>query len=166
VTSKPESLLATLEAERSMHETFVRFFHLVDTRQWHRVASECFTPEGVLVYDALPAGTSQSLEGRAGIDAFYGQNAGYFAGTAHVAGQWLVDWSGDRPRLTASVTAWHWFAAPPGAADARPADWTVVAVIDDDYDLVDGTWLISHRRVTPQGGPVAVGRLPGAPLAG
>jgi hypothetical protein len=164
VSPTSESVLEKLEAERGMYRTFVHFFRLTDTTQYGRIATECFTPDATLVYEALPDGSSRSLHGRAGIDAFYVGNSGLCDKLAHVVGQSIVEWDGERPHLTAYVTAWHWFADRSHLGEQRPADWTTVGLVEDDYERVDGTWLIARRRVTPQGGIVAVGQLPGTSL--
>lgn len=160
------SLGERLEAERGIYQTFFHSFRLTDTAQWGRLAAECFTPDATLQYVALPDGKTRSFEGRAAIDAFYGGNAGLCEKTAHVVGQWIVAWDADRPRLTAYVTAWHWFTDRSHLGGTRPSDWAVVGLVEDEYELVGGTWLVARRRVSPQGGTVAVGQLPGTPVKG
>ena len=161
-----DPLLERIDAERGIYQTFFRSFRLTDTAQFGRLAAECFTPNATVEYVELPDGQTRSFHGRAQIDAFYVGNAQFCEKTAHVVGQSIIEWDADRPRMTAYVTAWHWLSDGSDLGEARPSDWTVVGLVEDEYELVEGTWLAARRRVSPQGGLVAVGRLPGTPTTG
>jgi hypothetical protein len=157
LTITGQDLVAKVEAERAIHRTFFRFFRLMDTLEWERAGAETFTAGAVLDNRALPEGSTLWLEGR---DAICGALAAGRSGmqmVAHVAGQILIEWDGGRPRLTAYVTAWHWFADNASEGDLRPADWVVVSLVEDEFELADGEWLVSHRTVSPVAGIVAAG---------
>ncbi|SNQ48176.1 conserved hypothetical protein [Frankia canadensis] len=157
--------IARLESERDILRTFTRFFRLLDTRQYEQVAEQCLTPDAELEV-RLP--TAHRLHGpgevtrhlRTQLDARSEM-------TAHVPGLAVVDWNGhDQPFLTAYTTAWHWFTARAHLGDLRPADWTVVLLVEDAYRRHEGRWLIARRRVTPAAGLVAAGSPPPADPAG
>jgi hypothetical protein len=153
-------LLATLEVERAVWRTFVHFFRLVDSLQWERAVPECFTPDAVVEYHTTPDGTTLRAEGRAELEAFFDEGGKNTQMLAHVVGQHTIEWREGHPHLTAYVTAWHWYNQHASQGEHRPADWTIIGLLEDDYELVDGRWLISRREVAPVGGLVATGRLP------
>jgi hypothetical protein len=160
IEAQSRSLLETLAAERAIYETYLRFFRLVDTGQFARVGDECFTRDALIEYSIMP-GPVQRFEGRDAFTDFLS------AGTAdpgqmvaHVAGQHLIEWDGDRPFLTGYATIWHWFRSSAWLGETRPADWTTVGLVEDEYECVDGRWLISRRTVSRVAGMVAVGLPP------
>jgi hypothetical protein len=154
-------LTATLEAERGIRRTFFRFFRLMDTMEWERAGRECFATDAVLKNDALPGGMQLRSEGRTDITAALAAGQPVMQMVAHVAGQSFVDCAEPgRPRLTAYVTAWHWFADRAREGELRPADWTIVTLVEDEYVPVEGEWLIERRTITPAAGMVAAGTLP------
>src|SRR4051794_19341391 len=155
-------LMATLEAERAIHHTFFRFFRLMDTFGYDEVGS-CFTADAEIDYAVMPD-TRQVFQGRDVFTAFVLENTKpRIQKVAHVAGQTLIAWEDGRPRLKAYATAWHWFTANADQGDLRPADWAVVGYMEDDYEQVDGEWLVARRVVRPVAGVVATG-LPPIPV--
>jgi hypothetical protein len=156
VTSHDRTLLATIEAERAIYRTFYR----IDTNQYERVGKECFTPDALIEYDVMP-GPTQRFRGRDEFTAF--MSAGPRTRerkVAHVIGQSVIEWYEGRPHLEAYATVWHWAASRTTSGQHRPADWTVVGLVEDDFEQVDGEWLISRRYVSPVAGLVATGRAP------
>ncbi|MBL7498122.1 nuclear transport factor 2 family protein [Frankia sp. CNm7] len=154
-----ERRLARLEAERSILRTFARFFRLVDTREHERVAARCLTPDATLDCH-VPA--FHRLRGH---DEFTRHLLTVVAPrsqmVAHVPGLAVIDWDEDgQPSLSAYTTVWHWYTVNAHHGDLRPADWTTIGLVEDDYRLHDGRWLIAHRRVTPVAGLVAAGSPP------
>lgn len=154
--------LARLEAERDIQRTFVRFFRLVDTRRYERIAAECLTSDADLDFH-LPA--PHRLRGH---DEFTRHLltavAPQFQMAAHVPGLAVVDWdSSGQPHLSAYATGWHWYTAHAHLGDLRPADWTTVGLVEDVYRHRDGRWLIARRRVTAVAGLVAAGSPPPPP---
>jgi hypothetical protein len=151
--------IARLEAERDIQHTFVRFFRLVDTRQYERIAAECLTPDAELDYH-VPA--LHRLRGR---EEFTRHMLAAVAPrsqmVAHVPGLAVIDWdTAGRPHLSAYTTVWHWYTANAHRGELRPADWTTIGLVEDDYRNHDGHWLIAHRRVTAVAGLIAAGSPP------
>ena len=155
-----DDLLATIKAEREIHRTFYTFFRLVDTGRYRRLV-ECFTKDALIEYDVLP-GPTQRFHGRDDFAAFMsaGRAGRHEPTVAHVVGQTLIEWTDGRPHLQAYVTVWHWSATRTADGRHRPADWTVVGLVEDDFEQEDGRWLISRRHVEPVAGLVAAGRGP------
>ncbi|MEW9553330.1 nuclear transport factor 2 family protein [Nonomuraea sp. NPDC050783] len=153
-----ETLLATLAAEREIHQTFLRFFRLVDTRQYERLGEECFTPDALIEYH-VPA--PQRFNGRDEFTAFMldGPRRRQQM-VAHVLGQTAIEWDAGRPRVSAYATVWHWYRANAAQGDLRPADWTTIGLVEDDFEQYDGRWLIARRNVRPVAGLVAAGSPP------
>lgn len=164
MTSPPESdlsLLETLEAERAIYHTHFRFFRLTDTRRYEQIGRECFTPDAFIEYRIMP-GPPQRFHGRDAFTAFMLAGRPHpGSAVAHVGGQSTIEWESGRPRLLAYATVWHWAATHTALGAHRPADWTTIGYIEDDYEQIDGRWLIARRRVSPVAGLVATGVAPG-----
>ena len=157
----PEEMLATLSVERAVWRTFLHFFRLVDTLQWERVVGECFTPDALVEYHTTPDGATLRAEGHAELEPFFLEGGKPNTQMlAHVVGQHVIEWRDGKPHLTAYVTAWHWYNQHASKGEQRPADWTIIGLLDDDYELAGDTWLIARRTVVPVGGLVATGSLP------
>ncbi|MGW4125050.1 nuclear transport factor 2 family protein [Nocardia sp. NPDC004711] len=158
MTAAPEDLIATIEAERAIFQTFYRFFRIADTGECERF-NECFTPEAVIEYRIMP-GPAVRFDGR---DEFTSHMTRVpkelRSPVAHVIGQATIDWSGERPLLTAYATVWHWSSTRAYADYDRPADWIVIGLVQDQFEKYDGEWLISHRDVRPVAGRTAAGGL-------
>src|SRR5205823_1647353 len=155
VTSSDEELLAVLEAERAVYRTFLRYTQLVDSNQHERVADECFTPDVVVDYQMLP-GIRQLFCGRDEWNAYVLPSATRrVQWVAHVIGQTTIEWKDGRPHRCAYATGWHWYKEHASKGDLRPADWATIGFLEDDYEQVDGTWLIARRTLVPVGGVVA-----------
>lgn len=152
----PDGLLATIEAERAIYRTFHHFFRVADTNEHERFV-ECFTPDALIEYRIMP-GPVQRFDGR---DAFTAHMCRVPKArrslVAHVIGQSSIEWTGARPLLTAYATVWHWSSA---TDHHRPADWTVIGLVRDEFEQYEGEWLIAHRDVRPVAGHVAAGRGP------
>ncbi|GAA1279040.1 hypothetical protein GCM10009609_48080 [Pseudonocardia aurantiaca] len=153
-------LLATIAAEREINKTFYRFFRLTDLNEFEEVGVTCFTRDALIEYDVMP-GPRQRFHGRDEFVAF--MTAGgprREPRVAHVVGQSTIDWVDGVPHLEAYVTVWHWAATRTPSGLHRPADWTVVGLVQDQFAKEDGRWLISRRYVAPVAGLVAAGRAP------
>src|SRR4051812_13790546 len=108
-TAQAQSLLETLAVEREVHATYLRFFRLVDSGELDRAAAECFTADAVVEYSILP-GPSQHFDDPAAFVGFIGGMPDDDRQmVAHVAGQHLIEWEGEQPKLTGYATVWHWF---------------------------------------------------------
>ncbi len=159
VTGQTDNLLATIEAERAIYRTFHHFFRIADTQDSERF-SECFTPDALIEYRIMP-GPVQRFHGRDEFTSFMCRVPKARRNmVAHVIGQSSIEWDGDRPVLTAYATVWHWFSSSAFPDHNRPADWTVIGLVRDEFEKYDGRWLISHRDVRPVAGRVAAGRGP------
>ncbi|MFF2395319.1 nuclear transport factor 2 family protein [Nocardia sp. NPDC058114] len=150
--------LERLEAEGEINRTFFRFFELVDSRSYELIAPECLAPDAQIEY-RLPA--PHSFSGRDEFTRYMVDRvAPRSQRVAHVLGQTVVEWRGDTPRLKARATVWHWYQQYADRGDLRPADWTTIGHVEDDFAFVDGRWLIARRLVTPVAGLVAAGSPP------
>lgn len=159
MTCSHDALLATIEAERAIYRTFYHFFRLADTQETERF-TECFTPDALIEYRIMP-GPVQRFHGRDEFTSFMSRGPKPRPGmVAHVAGQTTIEWTDDSPLLTAYATVWHWFPTRGVADEYRPADWTVIGLVQDKFEKYEGDWLISHRDVRPVAGRVAAGRGP------
>ncbi|MEU4654920.1 nuclear transport factor 2 family protein [Streptomyces sp. NPDC023723] len=155
-----DDLLARIEAEREIYRTFYKFFRLVDSNRYQELV-DCFTKDALIEYDVMP-GPTQRFHGRDEFTAFMSAGLPYKRErtVAHVLGQTLVEWTEHGPHVQAYATVWHWSATRTPDGRHRPADWTVVGLVDDDFEQEDGRWLISRRYVAPVAGLVAAGRAP------
>ncbi|MFF0452896.1 nuclear transport factor 2 family protein [Nocardia africana] len=158
MTTSPEDLLATIAAEREIFQTFHRFFRIADTGENERFG-ECFTPDAVIEYRIMP-GPVVRFHGRDEFTAHMTRvPQAQRSPVAHVLGQATIDWAGERPLLTAYATVWHWNSTNAYTDYQRPADWTVIGLIHDQFEHYGGQWLIAHRDVRPVAGRTAAGGL-------
>ncbi|WP_181698122.1 nuclear transport factor 2 family protein [Nocardia sp. GTS18] len=161
MTGSRDPLLVTIEAERAIFKTFYKFFRIADTQESERF-SECFTPDALIEYRIMP-GPPVLFHGRDSFTDYMSRvPKSQRAPVAHVIGQATIEWTDDRPLLTAYATVWHWFSNPDAG---RPADWTVIGLVRDEFEQHEGEWLIAHRDVRHVAGKVAAGRTPGSPAA-
>lgn len=152
-------LLEILAAEREIVLNHARFFEIADTGEAEQFV-ECFTPDATIEYTIMP-GPPQRFRGVASfVSAMTGGARRRGGAVAHVAGQTVVRWDGDEPHLSGYATVWHWAAVEDGDGHPRPADWTTVGRIEDDYAYCDGRWLIARRHVSRVAGLVAAGVAP------
>lgn len=159
MTSTPDALLETIAIERACFRTFHRFFRAADTHEPEGFLG-CFTPDALIEYRIMP-GPVQRFRGRDEFTAFMSRVPREHAGmVAHVIGQSYIEWEEGKPVLTAYATVWHWFAGTALLGDYRPADWTVIGLVRDEFEEFEGEWLISRRDVRPVAGRVAAGRGP------
>ncbi|MET9592089.1 nuclear transport factor 2 family protein [Streptomyces sp. NPDC006516] len=160
MASQNDDLLTVIAAEREIYRTFYKFFRLVDTNRYEQL-DECFTKDALIEYDVMP-GPVQRFNGRDEFTAFMSASPPWKREptVAHVLGQTLIDWNEGKPHLQAYATVWHWSATRTLDGRHRPADWTVVGLVEDDFEQEDGRWLISKRYVAPVAGLVAGGTGP------
>ncbi|MGW4369020.1 nuclear transport factor 2 family protein [Nocardia takedensis] len=153
-----EQRLTRLEAEAEIKRTFFRFFELVDARDYERIAPECLAPDVEIEYH-MP--TRHGFRGRAEFTAYMvDPDRPRSQRIAHILGLTVVEWHGDRPLLKSRATVWHWYPHHADKGDLRPADWTAVGHVEDEFALIEGRWLIARRVVTPIAGLVAAGSAP------
>ena len=153
-----ESFFATVLAERACWDTYLDYFTVLDTRQPCVQAVECFTPEARIEYHMK--GAPLVFQGRAEYLGFLEQATAAQQMTAHVVGQHRFRWSDGRPRLLSHVTSWQWFVVNADRGDLRPAEFTTIGYCEDDFEYIQGRWLIARRIVKPAAGLVAVGAPP------
>lgn len=158
------STLEILEAEREIRQTYFRFFQLADRGDYARLGVECFAADADIEYTIMP-GPPQRFAGRDAFTSFMLAGTGPAVeggpAVAHVAGMSSISWDGELPHLSGYATVWHWAATRTPGGFHRPADWTTIGRVEDDYALIDGRWLITRRRVSPAAGLVATGTAPG-----
>ncbi|MFD6224053.1 nuclear transport factor 2 family protein [Nocardia asteroides] len=159
MTGPHDNLLATIEAERAIFATFHKFFRIADTQESERFG-ECFTPDALIEYRIMP-GPPVLFHGR---DEFTHHMSrvpkSQRSLVAHVIGQATIEWIDEKPLLTAYATVWHWFTSTAATDVGRPADWTVIGLVRDEFEQHEGQWLISHRDVRHVAGRVAAGHGP------
>lgn len=154
------TLLEILEAEREIHRTHFRFFQLADLGEYALLGEECFAPDARIEYTIMP-GPPQRFRGRDEFTSFMLAAGPSSSAVAHVAGQSSISWESGRPHLSGYATVWHWASTRTPSGAHRPADWTTIGRIEDDYARIGGRWLITRRHVSPAAGLVATGSAPG-----
>lgn len=154
------SILEILEAEREIYRTHFRFFELADRQEYALLGEECFAPDARIEYTIMP-GPPQRFAGRDAFTGFMLAGGPSESAVAHVAGQSSITWDDGRPHLSGYATVWHWARTRTPSGQHRPADWTTIGRIEDDYARIGGRWLITRRLVSPAAGLVATGTAPG-----
>lgn len=155
MSSAHDEMLEQIAIERECFRTFHRFFRIADGGNPEDFRG-CFTPNALIEYHVMP-GPVQRFHGR---DEFTARmtrgprNTGSMV--AHVLGQAYIDWDTGSPVLTAYATVWHWYALTAHLGQDRPADWTVIGLVVDEFEQFEGQWLISKRNVRPVAGRVAL----------
>ncbi|MFD2416474.1 nuclear transport factor 2 family protein [Amycolatopsis pigmentata] len=156
--SRPDSFFETLKAERECWDTYLYYFDIIDKKKPAELAGRCFTKDADIAYDMK--GMPLVFHGRSEYAAFLEQAMAAQEMTAHVVGQHRFVWTDGKPRLLTSVTSWQWFVVNEHLGDTRPAEFVTIGYSEDDFDYVDGTWLIGRRIVRPAAGLVAIGAPP------
>lgn len=155
-----DALLAQLLAEREITRTFHRFFRLADLNDFTTLGEACFTRDALIEYEIMP-GPTQRFHGREEFVRFMTADPRSDGPrVAHVIGQVTIDWIDDKPHLEAYATVYHWAATRTALGHHRPADWTAIGLVHDQFAQQDGRWLISRRHVEPVAGLVAIGIAP------
>lgn len=152
----------TLLAERSIYRTHFRFFRLADTFDYERIGVECFTPDAYIEYRIMPGPPQVFHSGEEFSRFMLAGSRSPGQAVAHVSGQATIDWVDGAPHLTAYATVWHWAAVKTARGEHRPADWTTIGLVEDEYQEHEGRWLIRNRLITPVAGLVATGAAPGS----
>ena len=160
-TSSGQLSLATLQAERAIYRTFCNYLFFVDRdKQYERACIECFKSDAKITYH-MASGSALIFHGRNEfLDYLESHARPTTQMSAHVLGQSRIHWINGKPRISAYITAWHWLSANEEAGDLRPADRTTIGFAEDDFENVEGNWLISRRSVKPAAGLVAAGSAP------
>ncbi|MCD0450919.1 nuclear transport factor 2 family protein [Actinocorallia sp. API 0066] len=159
-TATIEERIGRLRDEQEVRETFLQFFALLDARRYPEVA-ELLTPDVEIDH---PVPERRLLRGREDVTAHLRTRVAPWTQTsAHVVGEGVVEWDGERPRVVSYVTAWYWHTGNTRLGDLRPADWTAVWLVESDFTRVDGRWLIAWSAASPAGGLVAAGEAPFVP---
>ncbi len=153
-----ETFYKTLQAERAMYETYLQYFFCIDKKMPCESTGECFTENTEIEYHMK--GQPMKFRGRADYVSFMKVATAAQEMTAHVVGQKRFQWTAGSPRLLAYVTVWQWFRGKAHLGQNRPADFVTIGYSEDDFELVDGKWLIARRVVKPVAGLVAAGELP------
>ena len=156
--STPETFLETVRAERACWKTYLEYFDILDRREPPHFAAECFTENARIAYDMK--GSPLVFCSRAEYADFLIEATAAHEMTAHVVGQHLFVWSDGKPRLFSYVTSWQWFVANSSAGTNRPADFVTIGRAQDDFEFIEGKWLISSRIVAPVAGLTAIGVAP------
>jgi hypothetical protein len=151
--SKMHSRLRALEDWRAVYEHEIKYAHLLDTGQTHRVAAEIFSADAELDY-----GTGR-LRGRDAIHAFYSGFEGALRGTSHNLGNFHIEVAGDRARSSCRAMAWHWHKANESKTvpDLPAADLLAIGGYQDDLERVGSGWRVSLRRCVQFGTGIGVG---------
>lgn len=158
--SSPESFFETLKAERACWKTYLDYFDILDKKRPCEQAGECFTENAEIAYHMK--GPPLTFNSRSDYVAFLNIATAAQEMTAHVVGQNWFEWSNGKPRLFSYVTSWQWFTANADQGDLRPAEFVTIGYSEDDFECVDGKWLVSRRHVKPAAGLLVIGALPPA----
>lgn len=159
-----EQFIATWNAEREAYSTFCDYLTAVDDHMQCERAGACFTEDAEITYDMKDQ--PMVFLGRREFIGYLEGVKQVLAASAHVVGSHRFGWHHGRLRISAYVTAWHWFHENSHLGDERPADFTTVGYAMDEFTWVAGIWLISRRLVKPAAGLVAFGDRPPANIAG
>jgi len=155
--SNAESFFRTVKAERECLVTYLRYFEIVDRRLPCEQAAECFTKDTNIEYHMK--GAPMKFRGRSEYAVFMRKAVAAQEMSAHFVGQTRFVWTSGAPRLFSYVTSWQWFIANADDGDLRPADFATIGYSEDDFECVEGQWLISNRVVKPVAGLTVVGGL-------
>ena len=155
--STPESMTATLRAERACWDTYLEYFAVVDGRRPYLEAAACFTEDAFVSYGMRSA--PLEFRGRDAYAAFMKDAVKVHEITAHLVGQHRFGWTNCTARLFTHVMSWLWFAVW-AERGQRPADYVTIAHAEDDFRLVGDKWLICNRTVRPATGGAAIGARP------
>lgn len=156
--SSPQAHWLTLLAERGAYATFCEYLRAVDDHMQCARAGACFTQDAEITYQMK----EQPM-------LFHGREAfiGYLEGaklvhemSVHVVGQHRFSWIEGRPRISAYISAWHWFLDRAHLGSDRAADFMTIGYAEDEFTFIDGKWLISRRLVRPAAGLVGIGAMP------
>lgn len=158
--SSPDAFFETMKVERQCWETYLAYFEILDQRKSCDLAGACFTDDAEIAYHMK--GPPLIFHTRSDYVAFLEVATAAQEMTAHVVGQARFEWSSGKPRLISYITSWQWFSINAARGDLRPAEFVTIGYSEDDFECVDGKWLISRRHVRPAAGLVAVGAPPPA----
>jgi hypothetical protein len=154
-TSTPEAFYETLKAERECWKVYLAYFYATDHTGSAKDAAACFTENTQVRYSMR--GSEQLFNGREEYHVFLGKSLAAYQMVSHVVGQQDFTWSNGTPRLTTNVISWQWFKTKADAGDLRPADFATIGHAEDEFEFVNGKWLISKRLVRPAAGITAIG---------
>ena len=152
-----ESMSATLAAERAIHKTFCDYLFFIDNRAFEQAAA-CFTHDTTVTYQMVD-GPPIVTRGR---EKYCASLQGITEGrtiqmTAHVLGQYVMTWEAGKAKVEAYVSSWQWYGINEHLGDLRPADFSTIGHSQDEFEYVDGHWLIASRSVRPVAGLTATG---------
>ena len=152
-------------AERAIYQTFCDYLTFVDNGQDYPRAVRSFSEDASIEYH-MNGGAPLTFNGRENFLSYLeGQPSNlHFESCVHVVGQVAIQWTDRTPKLSAYVTAWHWFSQNKHLGKARPADWPTIGFVEDEFQFRDRRWLISRRVLRPAAGLVATGSPPGTAL--
>lgn len=137
----------------AIEQCLYRYAHLIDAMQYHRVAEEVFTEDGIIDF-----GGARSV-GREAIHAQCMSYQGALLGCSHNVTNVVIEVDGDEARAASRILAWHWFAIP-GADPLRPTDLLAVGAYEDRLRRTADGWRIHERRGLNFGTGVGVGQVP------
>lgn len=142
-------------------DCWAHYCRLLDAKETDRVATETFAADAVLVQAFNSGAEPDVIRGRDALRAMYVESFGMWEWTAHVmsaTGHVAVD--GDRATGWVYISAWHWLRGDAPREPGRPADWMCVGLVEDELRREPAGWRVAHRRLSPVGGVVTVGKFP------
>lgn len=144
---------ATMADRMAVEQCIYMYAHLLDSKQYDRIAAEVFTEDGDIDFGGQPA------RGRAEIEATVMGLTGMLKGCSHNISNIIVEVNGDEARATCKVMAWHWFNNPEGG-DFDPTDLLAVGGYQDRLRRTDAGWRIYQRRGVNFGTGIGIGDVP------
>lgn len=145
--------LATFADRIAVEERIFMYAHLLDSRQFHRIADEVFTEDADVDFGG------QRAKGRAEIEATVMGYTGVLQGCSHNVSNLIIELNGDEARATSKVLAWHWFNREDGNHYAQ-TDLLAVGGYQDRLRRTPGGWRIYERRGVNFGTGIGIGEVP------
>jgi len=133
-----EQKLTAMMDRSAIEQVLVRYSTLIDTKQFHRLASEVFTADAVVDYTKAPGGIAGSV---AEVTAWLETVLEPFTVLQHMLGNFDITLDGDRAH---SICYFHNPMGLPGETGALSVFWCGGRYIDTLVRTTQG-WRIQHR---------------------
>jgi hypothetical protein len=149
--------MSAIDDRFAIHDLLCRYCFLIDHGRSADVPEEIFTE------DVVEQHGSVEIVGREASRAFYG---GYsIDASAHMLSNVVITLDGATARSLASVSAYHWLHSTKHLGTVRAADFTLLAMYEDEHRREPQGWRIARRVVHELGRHLAFGDIPeGIPL--
>jgi 3-phenylpropionate/cinnamic acid dioxygenase small subunit len=133
-----EQKLAAMMDRSEIEQVLVRYSTLIDTKQFHRLASDVFTADAVVDYTKAPGGIAGSV---GEVTAWLEKVLEPFEVLQHMLGNFDITVDGDR---ASSICYFHNPMGLPAEGDTLSVFWCGGRYIDTLVRTTQG-WRIQHR---------------------